>query len=184
MRVDNDKRDRIRELNDEFRKTFDLTKGLPVLTVGVASLSRDMQAMAIRKVSNFDAFTERQRPVWRTRLRRLRSWWTAVHLENRLLRPCARRRIGRPRRRSADETRPDADAGRGVLAMSVPRFVEIDGKRYLWRDVLRLRKEQRQAARITQPTLFPLTDDCRPPRRKQQAVASPSRACSRRSDAH
>lgn len=46
--------------------------------------------------------------------------------------------------------------------MAGPRFIEIDGKRYLWRDVLRLRKEQRQAARAAQPALFPLLEDRRP----------------------
>jgi hypothetical protein len=29
--------------------------------------------------------------------------------------------------------------------MSAPRFIDIDGKRYLWRDLLRLRQEQREA---------------------------------------
>lgn len=48
--------------------------------------------------------------------------------------------------------------------MPAPRFIEIDGKRYLWRDLLRLRKEQRAAAReAAQPPLFALRDDCRPP---------------------
>ena len=40
-------------------------------------------------------------------------------------------------------------------------FIEIDGKRYAWRDILRLRREQRQA-KSTQPTLFPLREDSRP----------------------
>lgn len=47
-----------------------------------------------------------------------------------------------------------------------PRYLVIDGKRYLWRDLLRLRKEQRQAAKTTQPVLFPLKEDCRPPTQK------------------
>ena len=48
--------------------------------------------------------------------------------------------------------------------MTAPRFVEIDGKRHLWRDVLRARREQREAkARTTQPALFPLYEDRRPP---------------------
>lgn len=50
--------------------------------------------------------------------------------------------------------------------MSGPRFIVIDGKRYLWRDLLRLRREQRQAARTAQPALFPLKEDCRPPTQK------------------
>ncbi len=41
-------------------------------------------------------------------------------------------------------------------------FVEIDGKRYLWRDILMLRREQRRRERQPQPTLFELKDDARP----------------------
>jgi len=47
--------------------------------------------------------------------------------------------------------------------MSAPRFIDIDGKRYLWRDLLRLRQEQRAAARQgEQAALFQLREDCRP----------------------
>lgn len=42
------------------------------------------------------------------------------------------------------------------------RFIEIEGKRYAWADILRLRREQRRAVRQPQPTLFPLQDDSRP----------------------
>ena len=42
-------------------------------------------------------------------------------------------------------------------------FIEIDGKRYLWRELLQLRREQRMAqARAEQPTLFELKEDRRP----------------------
>jgi hypothetical protein len=41
------------------------------------------------------------------------------------------------------------------------RFIEIDGKRYAWRDILALRREQQQPA-ASQPTLFKLKDDVRP----------------------
>jgi hypothetical protein len=41
-------------------------------------------------------------------------------------------------------------------------FIVIDGKRYAWRDLLKLRREQRKAARQTQLTLFELKDDRRP----------------------
>jgi len=42
-------------------------------------------------------------------------------------------------------------------------FIEIDGKRYLWRDLLQLRREQKEAhARAQQPVLFELKEDCRP----------------------
>ena len=48
-------------------------------------------------------------------------------------------------------------------AMAAPRFIVIDGKRHLWRDILKLRKEQvKAAANAKQPTLFPLTIDARP----------------------
>jgi hypothetical protein len=47
--------------------------------------------------------------------------------------------------------------------MPAPRFIEIDGKRYLWRDLLKLRQEQRLAAvKAQQPPLFELREDCRP----------------------
>lgn len=50
--------------------------------------------------------------------------------------------------------------------MSGPRYLVIDGKRYLWAELLRLRKEQRRAARKEQPALFPLKEDCRQPTQK------------------
>lgn len=50
------------------------------------------------------------------------------------------------------------------------RFIEIDGKRYLWRDSLRLRREQRKAhAKAPQPPLFPLREDRRPPSERTAA---------------
>ena len=43
------------------------------------------------------------------------------------------------------------------------KFIEIDGKRYAWKDILRVRREQAKADReATQPTLFELRDDSRP----------------------
>jgi hypothetical protein len=43
------------------------------------------------------------------------------------------------------------------------KFIEIDGKRYAWKDIVRLRREQIEAQRtVQQPTLFKLRDDCRP----------------------
>jgi hypothetical protein len=41
------------------------------------------------------------------------------------------------------------------------RYVVIDGKRYSWRDILALRRQQRQPA-MPQPTLFELKEDARP----------------------
>lgn len=47
--------------------------------------------------------------------------------------------------------------------MTKLRHIDIDGKRYLWRDILELRKEQRKAhAEAQQLALFELKTDCRP----------------------
>ena len=54
--TDNQTRERIRDLNDAFRKTLDPTLGKMVLTAGVNVLPSDVRAMAIRKVETFDAF--------------------------------------------------------------------------------------------------------------------------------
>jgi hypothetical protein len=54
--------------------------------------------------------------------------------------------------------------------MSCPRFIELDGKRYLWRDILQLRREQRAAfARAAQPALFELKVDRRPEQERTAA---------------
>ena len=42
-----------------------------------------------------------------------------------------------------------------------PKFLIIEGKRIAWRDILRMRLQQRQQ-QPQQPTLFPLKDDARP----------------------
>ena len=49
------------------------------------------------------------------------------------------------------------------------KFILLDGKRYLWADILKLRREQLKAARQKQPALFELQDDERP---KSQRTAS------------
>jgi hypothetical protein len=49
------------------------------------------------------------------------------------------------------------------------KYLVLDNKRYLWRDILKLRREQRKAARQEQPVLFELKDDERP---KSQRTAS------------
>jgi hypothetical protein len=46
--------------------------------------------------------------------------------------------------------------------MPLPRFVDIDGRRYVWRDLVALRQAQAQP-RAEQPTLFELHEDHRPP---------------------
>ena len=49
------------------------------------------------------------------------------------------------------------------MSARAPRFIDIDGKRYLWRDLVNLRREQREAARQgEQAALFELREDCRP----------------------
>lgn len=46
--------------------------------------------------------------------------------------------------------------------MPLPRFVEIDGRRHLWRDLVALRHAQATPP-AQQPTLFELREDCRLP---------------------
>jgi hypothetical protein len=43
-----------------------------------------------------------------------------------------------------------------------PRFVTINGQRVAWREIVRLRKEQREHAKAKQLTLFELRQDARP----------------------
>lgn len=45
--------------------------------------------------------------------------------------------------------------------MPPPKSVRIDGKMYLWKDIVRMRREQRQPAPL-QPALFELKEDARP----------------------
>jgi hypothetical protein len=48
-------------------------------------------------------------------------------------------------------------------AMTQPVFIEIDGRRFVWRDIVQKRREQLQAAaKAVQPALFELKDDSRP----------------------
>ena len=47
--------------------------------------------------------------------------------------------------------------------MTQPTFIEIDGKRLVWRELVQKRREQlRAAAKAVQPALFELRDDSRP----------------------
>jgi hypothetical protein len=43
--------------------------------------------------------------------------------------------------------------------MPAPAFIDLEGKRYAWRDLAQKRKEQRRAARSQQPALFELRED-------------------------
>jgi hypothetical protein len=45
--------------------------------------------------------------------------------------------------------------------MPLPRFVEIDGRRLLWRDLVEARRAQAMP-KAEQPTLFELREDHRP----------------------
>ena len=53
---DNQSRERIRDLNDGFRKTLDPALGRAVLTTSINALPSDVRAMAIQKVAAFDTF--------------------------------------------------------------------------------------------------------------------------------
>jgi hypothetical protein len=47
--------------------------------------------------------------------------------------------------------------------MAVPKFIDIDGRRFVWRELLRFRREQlAAAAKAEQPLLFEVIEDCRP----------------------
>jgi hypothetical protein len=52
--------------------------------------------------------------------------------------------------------------------MSLPRTIDIDGHRYLWRDLVALRRTQ-ATPRPQQPTLFELREDHRPPGERDAA---------------
>jgi hypothetical protein len=57
--------------------------------------------------------------------------------------------------------------------MSAPRFIEIDGKRHLWRDIVKLRQEQLRSAAEAEPTqqiLFELHEDFRPATERSAAT--------------
>jgi hypothetical protein len=47
--------------------------------------------------------------------------------------------------------------------MPAPKFIEIDGKRFVWRELLQRRREQvAAAAKVEQPALFEMKADSRP----------------------
>jgi hypothetical protein len=47
--------------------------------------------------------------------------------------------------------------------MTHPAFIEIDGKRLVWRELVQRRREQlKAAAKVAQPALFELRNDSRP----------------------
>jgi hypothetical protein len=46
--------------------------------------------------------------------------------------------------------------------MASPKFIEIEGKRFLWRELLQRRRDQLAAEKTEQPALFELKEDSRP----------------------
>ena len=54
------KADRIRELNDAFRRT--LLGGRVVMTAGIAAIAADLRAVIVRRVQFFNAFDEDNDP--------------------------------------------------------------------------------------------------------------------------
>ncbi len=60
--TDKQSRERIRELNDIFRKSHDPRLGTVVLTAGVAGLSPEARAAVIETTKNFDTFSEGNDP--------------------------------------------------------------------------------------------------------------------------
>ena len=46
--------------------------------------------------------------------------------------------------------------------MSFPKHIEINGQRFLWRELVKMKREQRKVVRTAQLALFELHDDARP----------------------
>jgi hypothetical protein len=46
--------------------------------------------------------------------------------------------------------------------MPAPKFIDIDGQRFLWRELVRRRREQLAAVNFEQPVLFEMKEDARP----------------------
>jgi hypothetical protein len=59
-----DKTARIRELNDNFRRTF--SGGRVLMSKGVSALADEDKTAVLDKVLTFESFRPRQRPAWRT----------------------------------------------------------------------------------------------------------------------
>ncbi|RNJ51373.1 DUF3768 domain-containing protein [Methylocystis hirsuta] len=55
--IDTAARDRIRELNDAFRESFDPKLGRTMQTAGFKGMPGNVRKMALRKTATFDAFT-------------------------------------------------------------------------------------------------------------------------------
>ncbi len=75
--------ERIRALNDAFRRTF--VGGMVVITAGVEAMPLDQRRSLLEKVRAFDVFTDDNDPHRRARLRRGRRGRRPLLLESRLL---------------------------------------------------------------------------------------------------
>lgn len=45
----------------------------------------------------------------------------------------------------------------------MPKYINVEGRRWRWSDLLKLRREQAKASRQAQPLLFEVKEDSRPP---------------------
>jgi hypothetical protein len=54
------------------------------------------------------------------------------------------------------------------LSPALPRTIDIDGRRYLWRELVALRRAQ-ATPKAVQPALFELHEDHRPPGERSAA---------------
>jgi hypothetical protein len=61
--------------------------------------------------------------------------------------------------------------------MPLPRAIEIHGRRYVWHELVALRRTQ-ATPRIAQPSLFELQEDHRPPGERNAAERYEHRTCS------
>ena len=85
--------ERIRALNDAFRRTF--VGGAVMITAGVEAMPVDQRRSLLAKVRAFEAFSDDNDPARRARLRRGRRGRRPLLLEDRLLRPRHRVRLAR-----------------------------------------------------------------------------------------
>ena len=60
--IDNQARDRTRELNDTFRKSFDAKLGKVVMTAGVSEFGADIKVKIMLAVQAFSEFSEENDP--------------------------------------------------------------------------------------------------------------------------
>jgi hypothetical protein len=113
------KTEAIRALNDELRQN--LSAGTALITAGVAALGAEAVARIVNTYRGLRRLLPRQRPIRRTRLRRVRSRWRQTLLQDRLLRQVALLPLPRSFRSIRDRTRDHDHAGGGILMSDEPR---------------------------------------------------------------